>query len=218
MDMTRPRPLTAILRGITPADAVPVCAALVEAGFLSIEVPLNSPQPFDSIRRMADAFGAQAEIGAGTVLAPEQVDRVQDAGGRLIVSPNCEPGVIARTKALGLRSLPGVLTPSECFSALKAGADGLKFFPAGLLGVDGLKAVRAVLPPETPAYMVGGVGPDNFAAWVKAGASGFGIGTALYRPGDDAALVGKRAQTIIAAWDGLLMGGDGLLSSRTTLG
>lgn len=201
------RPLTAILRGIAPDDAVPVCAALVQAGFTSIEVPLNSPNPLDSIRLMADAFGAQVEIGAGTVLTAEQVDQVQAAGGRLVVSPNCEPEVIARSKALGLRSLPGVLTPSECFTALKAGADGLKFFPAGLLGVDGLKAIRAVLPPETPTYMVGGVGPENFAAWIAAGATGFGIGSALYKPGDGAALVGDRAQAMIAAWDGLVTRG-----------
>ena len=206
MDMTKPPPLTAILRGITPADAVQVCAALVDAGFLSIEVPLNSPQPFDSIRLMADAFGAQAEIGAGTVLAPDQVGRVFDAGGRLIVSPNCEPDVIARTKALGLRSLPGVLTPSECFSALRAGADGLKFFPAALLGVEGLKAIRAVLPPETPTYMVGGVGPDDFAVWIRAGASGFGIGSALYKPGDGAAQVRERARAMIVAWGELAKG------------
>jgi len=204
MDMKKPRPLTAILRGITPDDAVSVCAVLVQAGFTSIEVPLNSPQPFDSIRLMADAFGKQAEIGAGTVLDVEQVDRVCEAGGRLIVSPNCEPSVIARTKALGLRSLPGVLTPSECFTALKAGADGLKFFPAGLLGVDGLKAIRAVLPPETLTYMVGGVGPENFGAWIVAGADGFGIGSALYKPGDGSALVADRAQTIITAWDALV--------------
>lgn len=195
------RPVIAILRGITPAEAEPIAAALIENGIDRIEVPLNSPEPFDSIGRMAKAFGNSAQIGAGTVLTTENVQRVADVGGEMIVSPNADAEVIGKTKALGLASFPGVLTPTECFSALAAGADGLKFFPAFLLGLDGLKAVRAVLPPEVDVYMVGGVGPEDFGTWVKGGATGFGIGSSLYKPGDGADVVASRAKALAAAWD-----------------
>jgi 2-dehydro-3-deoxyphosphogalactonate aldolase len=201
--MTSHRNLIAILRGVTPNEAVAVATSLVSAGITRIEVPLNSPEPLTSIERMAKAFGNDVEIGAGTVLSVADVRSVHAAGGTLIVSPNCNVDVIAATRAAGMQSWPGVMTPTECFAALGAGASGLKLFPASLIGPDGLKAMRAVLPPGTQVYAVGGAGPSNFADWRRAGCDGFGIGTALYTPGLTADEVGTRAIGIVAAYDGM---------------
>lgn len=195
------RNIIAILRGISPSDAVAVTGALIDAGISKIEVPLNSPDPLHSIERMANAFGANAIVGAGTVLTPDDVRSVKDAGGILIVSPDTNVDVITTTKSLGLLSYPGVMTPTECFAALRYGADGLKIFPGSLLGPDGLRAIRAVLPSNTEVLAVGGAGPDNFADWAAAGANGFGIGTALYRPGDTADTVATRAAKIVNRYD-----------------
>ncbi len=195
------RSLIAILRGLTPPEAVPMGRALVAAGITVIEVPLNSPDPFASIRAMVDDLGAGATIGAGTVLSVEDVGRVREAGGRIVVSPNCDIEVIRATVEAGMESWPGVMTPTESFAALKAGATGIKIFPGSLVGPDGLRAMRAVLPKDSRVYAVGGAGPDNFAAWIAAGADGFGIGSALYKPGLSVEDVSERARTIVAAFD-----------------
>ncbi|MBP1806537.1 2-dehydro-3-deoxy-6-phosphogalactonate aldolase [Rubellimicrobium aerolatum] len=195
------RPIIAILRGIAPPEAVPVAEALVESGITTIEVPLNSPDPFVSIGSMVRALGDRARIGAGTVLTTEDVSYVKEVGGQIVVSPNCDPDVIRATVAAGMESWPGVMTPTECFAALKAGATGLKIFPGSLLGPEGLKAIRAVLPKGTLVYGVGGASADNFAAWIRASADGFGIGTALYAPGLSVEEVRQRAQNIVAAFD-----------------
>ncbi|MGI9372547.1 MAG: 2-dehydro-3-deoxy-6-phosphogalactonate aldolase [Hyphomicrobiales bacterium] len=195
------RNIIAILRGVTPKEVIAVGEAILDAGISNIEVPLNSPQAFESVELLASAFSDEALIGAGTVLTTAEVRTVRSAGGEFVVSPNCDVDVIAETEAQGMLSFPGVFTASECFTALKAGANGLKIFPAFQMGPEGLKALRAVLPPEAPVYAVGGVGPDDFNIWMEAGADGFGIGTSLYRPAKGAEDVGRSAKEIVEAFD-----------------
>ena len=195
------RKIIAILRGLRPEEALGVGAALIEAGITRIEVPLNSPEPLKSIEILVREFSQVAQLGAGTVLHVSQVEDVAATGAALVVSPNCDPEIIAATKAKSMLSYPGVLTPSECFLALKNGADGLKIFPAFKMGTDGLTALRAVLPVSTQVFAVGGVGPKNFADWFGAGANGFGLGTSLYEPGMSAQDVGQKARHIVQAYD-----------------
>lgn len=195
------REIIAILRGVTPVEVEAHAEALIAAGIAAIEVPLNSPDPYDSVARLVAGFGDRAKIGAGTVLTAAEVARLADLGARLVVSPNADAAVIRATRAAGMESCPGVLTPTECFAALAAGASALKFFPGSLVGPAGLAAIRAVLPPGTKVLAVGGAGAANFAEWAAAGATGFGIGAALYRPGQDPATTARRAAEIVAAYD-----------------
>jgi 2-dehydro-3-deoxyphosphogalactonate aldolase len=199
---TRELPLVAILRGLTPAEAADVGDAIVEPGFRLLEVPLNSPQPFASIALMRTRF-PQALVGAGTVLDVQQVRDVHAAGGELIVSPNFNAEVIAEAVRLGMVCLPGVMTPTEAFGALAAGATGLKLFPAELASPAVVKALLAVLPRGTPLMPVGGITPANMAEWRAAGATGFGIGSALYKPGKQAPAVRADAARFIAAYTGV---------------
>jgi len=195
-----PLPLVAILRGITPDEAVSIGRVLAEAGFRVLEVPLNSPQPMESIRRLSQSLGDSVLVGAGTVMTPAQVDEVTAAGGRLIVMPHADTAVIRAAKAAGMICVPGVATPTEAFAALAAGADGLKLFPADQVTPAGLKAWRAVLPASVAVLPVGGIALGNMAAWLAAGAQGFGIGAALYAPGLAADEVASRARAFAQAW------------------
>ncbi|MCX7512797.1 2-dehydro-3-deoxy-6-phosphogalactonate aldolase [Frateuria sp. STR12] len=195
-----PLPLVAILRGLRPVEAVAVGEALVGAGFHILEVPLNSPSPLDSIRRLAERFGDRYLIGAGTVLDPAQVRDVAAAGGRLVVMPHADLAVIRAATQAGLHCVPGVATPTEAFAALAAGAGALKLFPAEHASPAVLKAWLAVLPAGTALLPVGGIAPDTMEPWLAAGAAGFGIGSSLYAPGRAADDVGARAQAFTRAW------------------
>jgi len=197
------RKLIAILRGITPNEAESITEVLIESGIDWIEVPLNSPDVYTSIELMAKRFGDDAHIGAGTVIKAKQVDKVMAAGGTFIVSPNCNKKVIRRTKSLEMASFPGVFTATECFSALRWGADGLKVFPASIMGPSGVSALSAVLPNDVDLYAVGGVANDNLQTWRDAGIDGYGIGSSLYKPGTDVNEIARRAKTLVLAYDQL---------------
>lgn len=191
-------PLIAILRGITPEEAAPIGSALVDAGIRVIEVPLNSPRPFDTIGQLARAFGETAVIGAGTVMSEADVKRVADAGGRLIVMPHADIAVIAAARKADMWVTPGVATPTEAFAALSAGAHGLKLFPAEMIAPSVVKAIRAVLPKETLLIPVGGISQSNIPAYRAAGANAFGIGSTLYSPGRNATDVGRIARDLLS--------------------
>ncbi len=197
-------PLVAILRGVRPDEVESIGDALVDAGFTLVEVPMNSPDPLDSIGRLARRLEGKALVGAGTVLTPDQVDAVQEAGGQLIISPNSDLSVIGRSAQAGLLSMPGYFTPTEAFAAVQAGARALKLFPAEAATPAVLKAQRAVLPKDLPILVVGGINPGNMAPWIAAGANGFGLGSALYKPGASAADVSEAAQAFVRGWRAVL--------------
>jgi 2-dehydro-3-deoxyphosphogalactonate aldolase len=192
-------PLVAILRGVRPEEVEAIGEALVAEGIAVIEVPLNSPEPLESIRRLAARCGGRALVGAGTVLDPADCARIAAAGGRIVVTPHADPEVVRAAKVAGMLALPGFFTPAEAFALLKAGADGLKLFPAEGGSPAMLKALLAVLPKGTAVLPVGGMEPATLAPWKAAGAAGFGIGSAIYRPGDDAAAVAAKARALLAA-------------------
>ena len=199
-DLLAELPLVAILRGVTPARIEGVAQALFDAGIRAIEVPLNSPEPFTSIEKLAKLFGDRCLTGAGTVLDVANVDRVADAGGKLLVTPNTNPAVIVHGVAKGMTVMPGFYTPSEGFAAVAAGAKTLKLFPASTGGLDHLKAMLAVLPKHVPVYAVGGVGAGNMSEWKKAGAAGFGLGSDLFKPDLTDAEIAERAKKCVAAF------------------
>lgn len=193
-------PLVAILRGVRPDEVEAIGEQLVDAGFTLIEVPMNSPDPFDSIARLARRFAGRALVGAGTVLTVDQVAQVRDAGGQLIISPNSDVAVIGATVRAGMVSMPGFFTPTEAFAAIAAGASALKLFPAEAAAPAVLKAQRAVLPGALPILVVGGISPANMTPWRQVGANGFGLGSALYKVGSTAEQVGEAARAFVAAW------------------
>lgn len=195
------RNIIAILRGVRPEEVLQIAASVVDSGITQIEVPMNSPDVFDSIQLIHDELAEHISIGAGTVTSIDQVKTLENIGIDFIVSPNFDPKVVEATKNAGMLSYPGVITPTECFSALNCGADGLKFFPASLLGEANLIALKAVLPDKIPLYMVGGVGPENFSSWFNAGATGFGIGSGIYKAGDTSQSVAMKAKQIVQSYD-----------------
>jgi len=199
-------PYVAILRGVTPDEIIPVSTALVEAGFRIIEVPLNSPEPLESIQRLSKKFGSTCLIGAGTVTSVEAAHAVHAAGARVVVMPHGDTAVIRAAKALDMVCTPGIITPTEGFAALAAGADALKLFPADLITPDVLRALRSVFPKDTMFLPVGGITPDNVAPYIAAGAVGFGLGSGLYKPGRSAKEVGVLARAYAAAWDSAVAG------------
>ena len=192
--------IIAILRGVTPAEVLDVTAALFEAGIRIVEVPLNSPEPFGSIEILAKKYESTMVVGAGTVLSVQDVQMLKNHGGQISVSPDCNVETIARAVALGLEPLPGVFTPTEAFSAIRAGAKNLKLFPAECAGPATIKAWKAVLPKHVQIHAVGGVTPDNMAQWLAAGAGGFGIGSSLYKPGATLSTISDSARKLVAAW------------------
>jgi 2-dehydro-3-deoxyphosphogalactonate aldolase len=194
-------PLVAILRGITPEEAEPVGAALVDAGIAIIEVPMNSPRPIESIARFARCFGESALVGAGTLMSPDQIDDIAAAGGRLIVTPHAETAIVARAKGDGLLAIPGFFTVTEALAVIAAGADAIKLFPADAASPKVLGAMRAVLPKETMVLPMGGIDAHSFEPWLKAGARGFGVGSAIYKPGDSAETVKNKAVNLVAAME-----------------
>jgi len=195
-------PLIAILRGVTAEEVLAIAAVLERAGIAIVEVPLNSPRPMESIALLARACGERLLIGAGTVMTPAQVQTIADAGGRLVVTPHADATVTGAAKERGVLAVPGFFTPAEAFAMLAAGADALKLFPAEGASPAMLRALRAVLPPETAVLPVGGIDATNMAAWQAAGAAGFGIGSAIYRPGDSAAIVAAKAHALVTAFGG----------------
>lgn len=199
-DLLTQLPIVAILRGVTPARVETVAEAIFDAGIRAIEVPLNSPDPFQSIELLAKRFGTHALTGAGTVTSPAEVDRVAAAGGRLAVSPHTDAAVIARAVEKGLHPMPGVMTPSEAYAAFNAGARDLKLFPATSLGIGHLKAMLVILPPSVNVYAVGGVNPSNMKEWRAAGAAGFGLGSDLFKPDYDDAEIARRAKAAVEAF------------------
>jgi 2-dehydro-3-deoxyphosphogalactonate aldolase len=203
------RSIVAILRGLKPEEAADVTAAIFEAGIAAIEVPLNSPEPFRSIETIATSLPAEALVGAGTVLTAGDVDRLSDAGGRLLVSPNVDAAVLTRAAEHRMVTMPGVFTPTEAFQALALGASALKFFPASVLGPAGIAAIGAVLPKGVTVGVVGGVSDADFAAYAKVGVRTFGLGSSLYKPGLPAREVGDRARKAVAAWDDVFGGQNG---------
>ena len=200
------RPLVAILRGVKPDETADIVTALIDSGMTAIEIPLNSPEPFRSIATAVKRAPAGVLIGAGTVLSADEVDRLHDAGGRLMVSPNVDVEVLARATAHGMVTMPGVFSPTEALLAARAGASSLKFFPASVLGAAGITAIRAVLPPDVMIAAVGGVSDQNFAEYVRAGIRAFGLGSSLYKPGMTAADVAIRARVTIEAYDRAVQG------------